>query len=262
MPARLRISLIIFFLLLAVRVAFASTSCGRLKSGQDAWVAEKVNALVLAARASFESERATPAYKSVVNEIAKTLRQCKLSEDESFISRYRVFLEYVEALSLAQRPDHELGFIVPDKQYFEETKRYVQIPEFLLAPDFLKAVSRYETLNQAKAYLLQLNSKRGANDRLLFFSYRSRHLGTPDNRNNFGRLLIVVPGDAKTGVPEKWVQFGITDTGERVLVRNVSVVSAMLNGDGTNNTYFKDYYRTYGLDGSISVKGRFELGYG
>lgn len=259
---RLRISLTVFFLLLAVRIAYASTFCARLKSQPDTWVTAKVNALVLAAHASFERDDASASYKSVVNGISSTLKQCKLSEDESFISRYREFVEYVEALSLGQQPDHELGFVVPDKQYFEETRQYVQIPEFLLDPNFLRAVSRYETLNQAKSYLRQLNSKRGLNDQLIFFSYKSRHLGTPDNRTSYRRLLIVIPGNAQKGVPEKWVQFGITDPGGRVLVRNVSVVSAMLNPDGTNNTYFKDFYRTYWRDGSISIKGRWELGYG
>src|SRR5256885_6978146 len=50
-----------------------------------------------------------------------------------------------------------------------------------------------------------------------------------------------------------WVQFGITDPRERVRVRNVSVVSALLNSDGTNNTYFKDFFRTYRRDGSINI---------
>jgi hypothetical protein len=40
------------------------------------------------------------------------------------------------------------------------------------------------------------------------------------------------------------------------------VVSAVPNGDGRFNTYFKDYYRTYRRDGSIGIKGRWELGYG
>ena len=71
-----------------------------------------------------------------------------------------------------------------------------------------------------------------------------------------------MPGDAARGVPEKWVQFGITDPGARVHVRNVSVVSAVIGPDGTYNAYFKDFFRTYRRDGSISLKGRWELGYG
>jgi hypothetical protein len=58
------------------------------------------------------------------------------------------------------------------------------------------------------------------------------------------------------------VQFGITDPGERVRVRNVSVVTAVVSSDGTFNAYFKDFYRTYRRDGSISLNGRWELGYG
>jgi hypothetical protein len=87
-------------------------------------------------------------------------------------------------------------------------------------------------------------------------------LGTPDNDKSYRRLLIVVPGDADHGIPEKWVQFGVTDPGKRPLIRNVSVVSALLNSDGTFDAYFKDYFRTYARDGPIQIKGRWELGEG
>jgi hypothetical protein len=87
-------------------------------------------------------------------------------------------------------------------------------------------------------------------------------LGTPDNNNSYRRLLIVVPGDADHGIPEKWVQFGVTDPGKKVLVRNVSVVSALLNSDGTFDAYFKDYFRTYRRGAPIQIKGRWELGQG
>jgi len=70
----------------------------------------------------------------------------------------------------------------------------VQIPEFLLDQQFLRAVSRYETLERAKAFLRQLNAKRDLAEQLIFFSYKSRHLGTPDNDASYGRLLIIVPG--------------------------------------------------------------------
>jgi hypothetical protein len=48
----------------------------------------------------------------------------------------------------------------------------------------------------------------------------------------------------------------------RTRIRNVSVVAAISGSDGTFNTYFKDYFRTYRRNGSISIKGRWELGYG
>ena len=102
--------------------------------------------------------------------------------------------EYIKTLSLDRQPEHELGFSVPDSVYFSETRPYVAIPDFLLTPTFLRAVSRYETLPQAKAILQELNAHRSVDDRLLFFSYESRHLGTPDTPESFRRLLIVVPG--------------------------------------------------------------------
>ena len=167
----------------------------------------KVDALVTAARAAYEKDEALEAYQRVLGNIANTLRQCRLSEDEGFASRHRKFIEYVEAANLDQQPGHELGFVMPDKQYFDETRAFVEIPDFLLTQSFLRSVSRDETLEQAKAFLRQLNSKRGAAEQLTFFSYQSRHLGTPDNDDSFERLLIVIPGDPLKGEPEKWVQF-------------------------------------------------------
>jgi hypothetical protein len=258
---RFRLGALAFCLLLVGRAAYAAP-CAPVKSQPDKWVTSKVDALVSAAHAAYENDDAIPAYERVLDRITGTLRQCKLSQDEAFLNRHRQFVEYVEAASLDRQPDHELGFTVPDKQYFEETRGYVQIPEFLLAPGFLRSVSRYETLDRAKSFLRLLNSNREPADQLIFFSYISRHLGTPDNDDSYRRLLIVVPGNAEKGVPDKWVQFGVTDPGARARIRNVSVVSALADSGGTFNAYFKDYFRTYRRDGSISIKGRWELGEG
>ena len=260
---RLRYSLLVFGLLVLGPAAYAATpACARVEAQPDAWVAARVDALVTAARAAFESDAARPAYERVLGDINTTLRRCRLAQDESFGARYRTFVEYVETAALDAQADHELGFVVPDRQYFAETHDYVQIPDFLLAQDFIRAASRTETLARAKAYLEQLNCQRAPEDQLIYFSYISRHLGTPDNDDSFKRLLVVVPGHTEQHVPEKWVQFGVTDAGARVRVRNVSVVATLPAPDGTSNVYFKDFYRTYKHDGAITIKGRWELGYG
>jgi hypothetical protein len=239
-----------------------ASPCARLKTQADAWVIGRVDLLVQAARRAYESDKAIPAYGKLLDGIAGTIRQCRLAEDNGFMSRYRGFVEYIEAASLDRQPDHELGFVVRDEQYFAETRQFVEIPEFLLGQAFLRSVSRYETLERAKSYLRQLNSTRDPSDQLIFFSYKSRHLGTPDNRSSRHRLLIVVPGKAAQGVPDKWVQFGVPDPGKRARVRNVSVVSAVVRSGGTFDAYFKDFYRTYAHDGFISIRGRWELGEG
>lgn len=261
---RLRfISLNIMFagFVLAGNIARA-VPCAQVKAQPDAWVKASVNALVQTAHAAYEDDKGIPAYQRALRGIAGTLEQCKLAQDEGFANHYREFVEYIKMLSLELQPDHDLGFVVPDEQYFAETRQYVEIPEYLLAQSFLRLVSRDETLNQAKAYLHQLNAQRAADDQLIFFSYNSQHLGTPDNDNSFERLLIIVPGNPEKSVPEKWVQFGITDRGARVHIRNLSIVSAVPATDGTSQIYFKDYFRTYRPDGSINIKGRWELGYG
>ncbi|MCU1267529.1 MAG: hypothetical protein JWM21_3847 [Acidobacteria bacterium] len=257
----LRTGIIICLLLTAATAARAAT-CTEVNARPDAWVTGRVDALILAARRAFEDEKAEPAYEKVLSGIATTIRQCKVDEDVVFVSRYPQFVQYVATLSLGSRPDHELGFEVPDKQYFTETAQFVQVPDFLLDQGFLRSVSRYETLPRAKAFLRQLNLSRKPGEQLIFFSYESRHLGTPDNDNSFRRLLIVVPGDAEKDLPDKWVQFGVTDPGMRARVRNVSVVTAVPGPEGTSNVYFKDFFRTYRRDGLITLKGRWELGFG
>ncbi len=260
-----RLCVALFCLLLIGETAHAAATaapCAQLKSRPEAWLTANVNALVLAAHAAFEKDEAAPAYEKLLNRINGTIQRCKLAQDENFMSRHRAFVEYIAAVSVVQQPDHELGLSVPDKQYFEETRPYVQIPEFLTTQEFLRVVSRTETLERAKTYLRQLNAKRDESEQLIFFSYTSRHLGTPDNDDSYRRLLIVVPGKADEGIPEKWVQFGVTDPATRVRTRNVSVVSALLNSDGTSNIYFKDFYRTYRTGNPITINGRWELGFG
>jgi hypothetical protein len=262
---RLRLTLLFICLLLTAAPCEASGApeCSRAKSQPDVWVTSSVDALVRAALAAYEDEDAMPAYQRVLGRITNTLERCGLARDEKFVAERREFVEYVGAASLDAMPDHELGFVVPDKQYFEETSGFVTIPDFLTTRAFLRAVSSYQTLARAKSYLRRLNEARPPDEKLVFFSYKSRHLGTPDSPESYGRLLIVVPGDSSRGLPDKWVQFGVPDAGRRAAsVRNVSVVSVTPGDDGASNVYFKDFYRTYRRDGSISIRGRWELGYG
>ena len=257
----LRASAILFWFCLSVP-HLSAAPCSRTNSQQEAWVAQRVNALVRAARATYENERAQPVYERVLDEISGTMKQCRMSEDDAFVNRYPEFVEYVKILSSSLLSDHELGFVVADRVYFAETSHYTAIPDFLLTPRLLRAVSRFETLPEAKALLRDLNAGRAKDDQLIFFSYQSRHLGTPDNPNSFRRLLIVVPGNAAQQMPEKWVQFGIADPRKPRSVRNVSVVSVLPGPEQTTNIYFKDYYRTYERNDSITIKGRWELGEG
>ncbi|HKP46158.1 MAG TPA: hypothetical protein VJT50_06120 [Pyrinomonadaceae bacterium] len=194
--------------------------------------------------------------------ITGTLAGCHLSDNATFVNRHKAFVDYVATIALERNPNHQLGFNVTDAQYFADTRVLVQIPDYLLQPDFLRHVSRWRSLDQAKSYLRLLNQTRAVPDQLVFFSYISRHLGTPDNDNSYRRLLIVVPGNVVQRVPDKWVQFGLSDPGQRIRTRNVSVVAAKTNGDGTFDVYFKDYFRIYRRDGSIGIKGRWELGEG
>ena len=246
---------------LSVSSVFAVT-CPKTVVQKDAWVLKNVNQLLLKARGAYEEEKLEKAYDRELDRLSLAMKQCRMSEEASFVERYPNFVEYVRVLSLEHQPGHELGFEVTDRIYFEETKAHVTIPEFLLTPSFLRAVKWHETLDQAKSILSELNATRSPEDKLLYFSYESRHLGTPDNDFSYRRLLIVVPGNVARNEPEKWVQFGIPDPKSKVPIRNLSVVSVVRGPGETANTYFKDYFRTYRRNGTITVKGRWELGQG
>lgn len=272
-PTRVRvISWIVFAfgIALALIICFAASMasaapCRLTNAQQEIWVARSINDLVRTARATYQSEDSRKRYERVIDGITRTIKLCELgtvTSDRTFANRYPEFLEYVRLLSMSLQADRELGFEVSDGTYFTETSQYTTIPDFLLAPGFLRSVSRFESLPKAKALLREINAGRAESDRLIFFSYKSRHLGTPDNPNSFRRLLIVVPGNKAQHVPEKWVQFGIPDPRSPASVRNTSVVAVLPGPDRTTNVYFKDYYRTYRRNGSIMIKGRWELGEG
>jgi len=249
------------FLITIAHAAIASP-CAKTQTEQDAWVHRSVDVLIAKAHAAYEEESAERVYLKVLAHIAGTLKQCKLTDDLSFTSRYPEFVEYIRVLSLDQKPDHQLGFEVSDRVYFQQTRQFVSIPDFLLKPELLEAVRHFETLGKAKEILRELNSNRAKDEQLLFFSFESRHLGTPDNDDSYKRLLIVVPGNPAQNIPEKWVQFGIADPHARVPVRNMSVVAVVHGPDNTSNTYFKDYFRTYRSNRPVTVTGRWELGEG
>src|SRR5262245_48188631 len=152
-----RLVTLAFFLVLVGEAPHALLSA-RSRFDPDVWTRTKVDALVRAARKAYQDEDAEAAYHRVLTSIVRTIQRRKLLDDQTFSGRYREFVEYVQAASLDQLPGHELGFAVPDKQYFEETRQYVQIPGFLMSQNFLRLVSRYETLERAKVFLRELNS--------------------------------------------------------------------------------------------------------
>ncbi len=240
----------------------AAVPCSQIARQPNTWVMQSVDSLVGAARAFFVNEAAERRYERVVNQIAGHVERCRLAQDRQLLAQYPEFFDYLRLLSLGLDEEHELGFEVSDEVYFAETNKFTTIPDFLLTPRFLRAVSRFETLPQAKALLRAMNAARTHDDQLIFFSYVSRHLGTPDNPNSYRRLLIVVPGNKTQNVPEKWVQFGIPDPRRPQSVRNISVVAVVPIADNAANVYFKDYFRTFRRNGSITIKGRWELGEG
>jgi hypothetical protein len=163
---------------------------------------------------------------------------------------------YVTALSLRTTKQYLSGYRIPDASYHQKADRMTEIPADLQAPALLDNVTKFGGLSRAKRYLDGLNQSRSEDQKLIFFSYTSQHLGTPDNDKAFGRLLVIVPGN-----PEKWVQYGVPAF-PRQPVKNVSVVAVEKRADGTQNVYFKDRALVRNSTGRLVPTGRFELGVG
>src|SRR5206468_4526843 len=170
--------------LLAICAPSFQMPCRQISSKHDKWVRASIDELVRSSHAAYEDDDAFDKYEDVLGALSRTVRRCRLTEDAELSEHYRDFLGYVDEASLALKPDHKLGFNVPDTQYFAETIQYLGIPRFLLEPQFLHDVSRIETLARAKEYLRQLNGQLSSDEKLIFFSYTSRHLGTPDNNDS------------------------------------------------------------------------------
>src|SRR5438105_15498939 len=177
----LAVAVVVYFTLLSA----SALPCPRERSQQDRWIQQKVPALVRSARSAYETDGAQRRYHQVVKQIAGEINRCAFRDDRDFVNRYPEFFEYMRLLALALTDDHELGFEVTDKEYFSATSAFTAIPDFLLTPRFLRAVSRFENLPQAKTLLRQMNATRASDDQLLFMSYASRHLGTPDNPDSY-----------------------------------------------------------------------------
>src|SRR5712691_9793804 len=96
---RLRIAaLVCCFVFAAWNVSAAP--CDQIKSQPDRWVTGRVNALVLAARRAYENDKAQAAYERVLDEIGRTMQQCRLAEEKSFGARYPEFAGYIATLSI------------------------------------------------------------------------------------------------------------------------------------------------------------------
>src|SRR6185503_19439874 len=147
-----------FAVLVCLASRVAGSTCPQSITQQAIWTTQKVTALVRAARAALDDERADTRYGLVVTGIDRGLRRCKLESNPDCARRYPEFIEYLKLLTLPLDEKHELGFEVTDETYFAETSAFTAIPEFLLTSTFLKAVRAFETLPQAKALLREMNA--------------------------------------------------------------------------------------------------------
>src|SRR5690242_3619434 len=136
--------------------AAQAAPCPRTPQQSTAWINRAVEDLVRSAYAAYRSESAQTRHQRVVDGLADTIQRCRLAADAELSPRYSEFFEYVKLLSIGGKDDHELGFEIPDKDYFAETSQYTTIPDFLLTPAFLRLVSRFENLPQAKSFLREL----------------------------------------------------------------------------------------------------------
>jgi hypothetical protein len=148
-------------------------------------------------------------------------------------------------------PGWQLGFNVPDAQYFRDTGAWTDVPAELQDQTLLQAFSDPARIDEGLKILENLNAALPPEKKMIFFRYTSQHLATPDESQVYGRVLIVVPGD-----PERWVQFGVPEVG-KPKTKNLSVVAVKTDANGDKHVYLKDHYRMV-EGGQIHLRDRFD----
>ena len=241
---------------LGMSPALVAADCPTSPHEWGVWRRQLSRDLVRAMREIFSRDtRSVESVKPVVDE----WKRC-----DSEVSRTTLTVQtcledlstYMNALWLRTEKKYLGGYRISDASYYEKADSITVIPAELQTPALLEDVTRFGRLSRAKSYLEGLNHSRSEDQKLIFFSYTSQHLGTPDNVEAFGRLLVVVPGN-----PEKWVQYGVPEF-PRQAVRNVSIVAVEKRPNGTQNVYFRDHAVIRDSQGSLVLRGRFELGVG
>src|SRR5438876_5744683 len=84
-----RAGVLLFAFWLAASSASA-TPCNQTNSQKDAWVTQRVDALIRAAGALYENDKAQSAYERVVDDISATMNRCRMAEDSARGSLSRV----------------------------------------------------------------------------------------------------------------------------------------------------------------------------
>ena len=236
--------------------ALVAADCPTSSQEWATWRRQMARDLVRAMRGIFDLNTRS------VESAAPVVREWKNCEPEATRAAASVqscpdnLSTYMHALWLRTEKGYRGGYRVSDASYYEKADAMTAIPAELQAPELLRQVTQFGRLARAKSYLQRLNQSRPDDQKMVFFSYRSQHLGTPDNIEAFGRLLVVVPGN-----PEKWIQYGVPEF-PRQSVRNVSIVAVDRQPDGAQDVYFRDRAVIRDDNERLVLQGRFELGVG
>jgi hypothetical protein len=182
--------------------------------------------------------------------------------------RFYRFIRAVHWMNIkdqAGKPLHQMGARIPDKEYWEYAKPYVEVPEFMRQTAFLKAMDSPAGYRDGVRMIEEHNSTLLEDQRWDVLPFRAQFITTvdvvpadsPESHRTYGRLLVVVPNVPAQGggTIDKWVLWGIVtpDMNQNTKMNNVSVIATHRSPFGVADTYFMDFWRQRSGAGDIEL---------
>ena len=246
-------------LILLIQLASLNAAYAACPTTAQEWLQARDESAKKIVADSLKSTAGSAVFASAnVSGMAKLLSDCLtdaqplFQDSQDLQAGMQNIIRFTEARKNEGRPGWQLGFNVPDAQYFAETADWTAVPDDLKTQPILRAFSDPQTVAHGLELLEQLNATYPEERKMIFFQYRSQHLTTPDASRVFGRIFVYYPGN-----PEKWIQYGVPEQG-LPRTQNLSVVSIKTEPDGRQNVYFKDHFRMYDKE-EIYLKDRFAV---
>jgi hypothetical protein len=149
----------------------------------------------------------------------------------------------------AGKAPYGLGLEVPDEQYWNLAKPYLEFPELLKSQRFLTAMANPATYRDALAMIERHNASLSPERKWVCLLFDAQFITTVDDAHTYGRLLVLVPNEplGTTSVADRWIQFGLADPGTTPVpeTRSASMFAVVRNAESPTKTttYFSDFMR-------------------
>ncbi len=164
----------------------------------------------------------------------------------------------------AGKVPYGLGLEVPDEQYWNLAKPYLEFPELLKSQRFLTAMASPGTYRQALEMIDSINANLPPERKWISLLFDAQFITTVDDAHTYGRMLVMVPNEpvGNSEVADRWIQFGIADPGTYPETRSVSMFTVVRNAEtpAKTTTYFSDFMRIRDKQtGKFSIRSNFTM---